>query len=910
MVGKPVGLAAGEEWRCPVRSEAPMSELALIALVGGVTVLMFLYLRRIEGSAAAPMWAFAWVFLWAAGLLTVVDESYPVALGMAHWLGSLFSVLLLAGALTFSGHHIPRWLLPAGVGLGALRFGLQLLGEQTLSYALVPALEVPACAAAAILVSRRARRPPAFFAERLLGPALGLIAILNGVDAVTRAVGGSTLFLVSAWIFLSVAIALLQVIAIMDRLRASEHEAVTRRVRDLALLRRIAEAATHESTVSMCEEITTAVREHLEFDGAGIWLVARDGRSLEYVCGFGLPEPLPASLQRLVVEQPLARLVLASTEPVLLDDLANDPRLEEDAARQLKLRGAALLPLSGGGRSIGVLVAGMRGQRSFDEVDRRLLSAATEEITLALGHVRGVEERNRQARMLDAERRTLWSVLETAPVGVCVVDPEGRVAIVNRLGVRHAGLDDAEEAIGEDASEFFRSIASQTVDRRAFLDVFAATQRDADRVIDGLEVTLPGPPERILVLFSSPVVSESGLTLGRVWVSRDVSDERRLEAELRQSQKMETLGTLAGGVAHDFNNQLTTILGNARLLLEEAGVGSSQRPALLDLERAAEHCSELTRGLLTFARRTPVQPRPLDVEHLLHEVESMLRAGLASTIQLSVEAAPDLKPAFADPTELKQVVFNLAVNAQDALEGHGHLVLRAGNREVEARAAHEVPEARPGRYVEITVQDDGPGIPAEVRQRIFDPFFTTKGVGKGTGLGLAIAYGVVRSHGGWLEVESEPGRGSTFRALIPTALELPRPAEPDTATFAPQGTETILVADDEQAVLRLVGGVLERLGYRVLLAEDGIAAVTRFREAAGEIALVILDVTMPRQGGAEALAAIQAMAPKVPAILVSGHFAPDSDLVPEGVHHLAKPFRPNDLGRIVREVLDATDPTG
>ena len=888
-----------------------MSEPALIALVGGVTVLMFLYLRRIEGSAAAPMWAFAWIFLWAAGLLTIVDESYPVAIGMAHWLGSLFSVLLLAGALAFCGHPIPRWLLPAGVGLGALRLGLQLLGEETLSYALVPVIEAPACVLAAILVSRRAFRQPAFFAERLLGPALGLIAILNGADAIVRAVGGSTLFLVSAWIFLSVAIALLQVIAIMERLRASEQEAITRRVRDLALLRRIAEAAaTHESTVPLSEEITTAVREHLQLDAAGIWLVAPDGNSLEFVCGLGLPEPLPVSLQRLVVEQPLARLVLTSREPVLLDDVANDPRLEEDAARKLQLRGAVLLPLSSGGRSIGVLAAGARGQRSFDEVDRRLLSAAAEEITLALGHVRGIEERNRQARMLDAERRTLWSVLETAPVGVCVIDPEGRVAIVNRLGLRHAGLGDAEEPIGRDASEYFRSIASRISDRRDFLEVFDATERDPDRVIDGLEVFLPGPPERILVLFSSPVVSENGLTLGRVWVSRDVSDERHLEAELRQSQKMETLGTLAGGVAHDFNNQLTTILGNARLLLEEADVGSCQRPALLDLERAAEHCSELTRGLLTFARRTPVQPRPLDVENLLHEVESMLRAGLASTIQLSVETAPDLEPAFADPTELKQVVFNLAVNAQDALEDHGHLALRAGNREVEARAAYEVSDARPGRYVEITVQDDGPGISAEVLQRIFDPFFTTKVVGKGTGLGLAIAYGVVRSHGGWLEVESEPGCGSTFRALIPTALEMPHPVESDTPAFAPQGTETILLADDEQAVLRLVSGALERLGYRVLLAEDGIAAVTRFREAAGEIALVILDVTMPRQGGAEALAAIQAMAPKVPAILVSGHFAADSDLVPEGVHHLAKPFRPNDLGRIVREVLDATDPTG
>ncbi len=886
-----------------------MSEPALIALVGGVVVLMFLYLRRIEGSAAAPMWAFAWIFLWAAGILTVVDESYQLAIGMAHWLGSLFSVLLLAGALAFSGHRIPRWLLPAGVGLGAMRFGLQLLGEQTLSYALVPAIEFPACALAAILVSRRAFGQPSFFAERLLGPALGLIAVLNGVDAVVRAVGGNTLFLVSAWVFLSVAIALLQLIALMERLRARERDAVSRRVHDLALLRRIAEAAaTHESTVPLCEEITTAMREQLQLDGAGFWLVARDGGSLEFVCGFGFPEPLPASLQRLAFEQPLARLALASREPVLFDDLKNDPRLEGDAARQLQLRAAVLLPLPSGDHPVGMLIAGLRRRESFDDMDLRLVSAATEELTLA--HVRGIEERGRQARMLEAERRTLWSVLETAPVGVCVIDPEGRVAIVNRLGIRHAGYDDTEEPIGRDASEYFRSIASRINDERAFLEVFEATQRDPERVIDGFQVVLSGPPEQILVLFSSPVVSENGLMLGRVWVSRDVSEERRLEAELRQSQKMETLGTLAGGVAHDFNNQLTTILGNARLVLEEAGGGSSQREALLDLERAAEHCAELTRGLLTFARRTPVQPRPLDVEDLLHEVERMLRSGLAGTIQLSVEVAPEVAPAFADPTELKQVVFNLAVNAQDALGGHGNLVLQAGNREVEAHEAHEGSEARPGRYVEITVQDDGPGIAADILDRIFDPFFTTKVVGQGTGLGLAIAYGVVRSHGGWLEVESEPGSGSIFRVLIPTAHERPRPVEPERATLAPRGTETILLADDERAVLRLMSGSLERLGYRVLLAEDGIAAVKRFSEAAGEIALVILDVTMPRQGGAEALAAIQAIAPKVPAILVSGHFASDSDRVPEGVHHLAKPFRPDELGRIVREVLDAAEASG
>ena len=302
---------------------------------------------------------------------------------------------------------------------------------------------------------------------------------------------------------------------------------------------------------------------------------------------------------------------------------------------------------------------------------------------------------------------------------------------------------------------------------------------------DALEVRFKPPSERVLSIFSSPVLSEDGVHIGRVFTSRDATAERRLEGELLQAQKMETLGTLAGGIAHDFNNQLTAILGNSRFALDALPEGHEAEAALRDLVHAAEHCAELTGSLLAFARRAPSEPRASDVAEVVGEVERVLRASLPSAVRFEPVLARDLLAAHVDPTRLQQILLNLCLNARDALPRQGSIHLAARNRTLAEPEARELGMAA-GACVELEVRDDGVGMDEWTRARAFDPFFTTKPPGAGTGLGLAVVYGLVRGQGGWVGVESEPGRGATFRVLLPVAPQAPLPAAPADDTPTPR----------------------------------------------------------------------------------------------------------------------------
>jgi signal transduction histidine kinase len=893
-------------------------ETLIIASMGGIVVVTLLYLRKVGSGAGASHWAAAWLVLWFAGLLLAFERRGPEV--AAHAIGSGFSLLILAGALGFAGRPLPRFLarlLVAHVGTQLL---LRAAGYDSLALGMATTLDLFAGVAASAVLWRW-REPGVGAAERLLGPGVALLVLLNLTDSLVRFAGLDPGFLVAPWIGLGLTLALVQIMAIVDRVMANEERmrreserlaarveaAAQRRVGELELLRRIAAAGTaHGDTPALVGAVLEAVRETLALDGGGVWLVSEDGQRLVCAGRFGAAEPGPDEPLDLRTDARLALRVLGLQEPCVFDELSSDARIESPAMRALGPLAGVVLPLCHAERDLGLWVAGRRAPQAFDEADRRLLDAVSDELGLAVEHVRGIELRRLQAEQLANERLTLRAVLESAPVGIFMVDGSWRNTVMNHLGCQHLGIGEPSAWLGRSGLDGLRAYIPNVRDPEALVALMRRLSEEPNRVVDGFEFTLEQPRERTLSIYSAPVLSEAGERVGRVFATRDVTQERALEEQLRQSQKMETLGTLAGGVAHDFNNQLTAILGNARLALDAAPRDPELRATLLELERAADHCAQLTRGLLAFARRAPARQQAVDSARMLAEVGTLLRPTLPQAIALRVDAEPELPAALGDPTQIQQILLNLGVNARDAIVGAGAVAIEARSRTLGPAECAGRASARPGRYVVLSVRDDGAGMEAHTLERIFDPFFTTKPLGSGTGLGLAIVYGLVRANQGWIEVESEPGRGSAFHVWLPAAETsmTPEPAEPPPGTSPRRaGSERILLVEDEPPVRRVARLALEREGYTVIEACDGLEAVEWLRGVAEPPDLTVLDLSMPRMGGLEALAELRRLAPELPVILTSGHFndaSPDPD-----VECLPKPYRPGVLAERVRAVLDA-----
>jgi PAS domain S-box-containing protein len=404
----------------------------------------------------------------------------------------------------------------------------------------------------------------------------------------------------------------------------------------------------------------------------------------------------------------------------------------------------------------------------------------------------------------------------------------------------------------------------------------------------------------------------SPLNLGgkRHWVcvQEDATGRKRLEEQFRQAQKMEAVGRLAGGVAHDFNNLLTVISGYCQILLGAARPGDAAWEPLQQIQAAGERAASLTRQLLAFSRKQLLQPRVLDLNAVLADMEKLLRRLIGEDVDLITIPRPELHSVTIDPGQLEQVVMNLAVNARDAMPRGGKLILETANVELDETYARQHPELRPGAYVMLAVSDTGHGMDEATRAHIFEPFFTTKEPGKGTGLGLATVYGIVKQSGGFIYGYSEPGHGSTFKIYLPRCGGSPPPAAaPGPPARLPRGWETVLLAEDQEDVRRLARRVLEMHGYAVLEARNGEEALQVAGGYGGEIRLLVTDVVMPRMSGRHLADRLAAGRPHVRVLYLSGY---TEDAI---VHHgvldpamafLQKPFTPEALARKVREVLD------
>ncbi|HWQ52351.1 MAG TPA: PAS domain S-box protein [Bryobacteraceae bacterium] len=419
-------------------------------------------------------------------------------------------------------------------------------------------------------------------------------------------------------------------------------------------------------------------------------------------------------------------------------------------------------------------------------------------------------------------------------------------------------------------------------------------------------IVLPDGTERHVREHAEVVRLEDG-GVRLVGTVQDITEYKRLEEQLRQSQRMEAVGRLAGGVAHDFNNLLTIISGYSELLTTDIPPGTPQRKDLDEVIRAAERAASLTRQLLAFSRRQILQMKTLNLNTVVADLDKMLRRLIGEDIRLTLELDPHLGATKADPTQIEQVIMNLAVNARDAMPRGGRLLLETGNVNLDETYSLDHPEVQPGSYVMLAVSDDGIGMSAKTISHIFEPFFTTKPRDKGTGLGLSTVYGIVKQSGGSIFVYSEPGRGSTFKIYLPRVDTHAVGKVPAAVPLASRGAETVLVVEDETGVRALIRAILESSGYTVLDAQRGADAVEILRSRTSPVNLMVTDVVMPEMSGCELAEHARTMAPEMKVLFISGYT--DEAIVHHGVLEagipfLQKPFTHQALTRKIRELLD------
>jgi PAS domain S-box-containing protein len=502
----------------------------------------------------------------------------------------------------------------------------------------------------------------------------------------------------------------------------------------------------------------------------------------------------------------------------------------------------------------------------------------------------------------EAERARLATAVEQAAETIVITDLGGTILYANPAFEKTTGYTRAE-AVGQTP----RLLKSGRHDDAFYRRMWAAlgrgevwTGRFINRRKDGAlyeeDATI------------SPVRDAAGQIVNYVAVKRDVTREVQLEDNLRQIQKMEAIGQLAGGVAHDFNNILLALLMQTEMLEMTEQLPAEVREGLKQIHQDANRAAELTRQLLLFSRRQIIQPRRLDMNEVVTHLARMLQRIIGEDVRLQLHL--HTLPLFihADPGMMEQVLMNLAVNARDAMPRGGRLIIETTTHSLDEPAAALISEAAPGQYVSVSVRDTGDGIAPEVLPRIFEPFFTTKETGKGTGLGLATVFGIVKQHHGWIKVDTRPGEGATFRVFLPVCpAEIAEPAADPASVPARGGTETILLVEDDIAVRTPLRLVLQRHGYRVLEAANGGEALTLWPEHRASVALLLTDLVMPGAvGGQELAGRLQAEQPQLRVVYTSGYSVEmagrELHLRP-GEKFIQKPYNPDDLLKILRETL-------
>ncbi|MEO6056169.1 MAG: GAF domain-containing protein [Gemmatimonadales bacterium] len=626
-------------------------------------------------------------------------------------------------------------------------------------------------------------------------------------------------------------------------------------------------------------------------------------------------QSLPATLRRVLAEVPIepdgcpSAVAALRREPVVVPDLAAEPAAEAWRGPLLEqgIRAAWSTPLfATDGMLLGTLDIHYREPRVPDAADRELVELAGHLAALAI-------ERDRSRQALARGARLLEQVLDTLPVGVWVVERDGRIMFGNPAGrqiwggAHDSGLEGFAAYRGWWAESGEPIAPEEWAAARALLQ--GETSLDEVVQIEGFDGT-----HKTILNSAVPLRSLDGSIEGAILVQQDITAQcagqealRRSEEQLRHVQKMEAVGQLAGGIAHDFNNLLTGILSYSDLVLQELREGDPIRGDIEQIRQAGERAATLTRQLLAFSRRQVLQPRVLSLNGSVTELGSMFRRLLGADVALELELDPGLWYVRADPSQLEQVLVNLVVNARHAMPAGGRVTITTANRHAPAPGA-ATGDAEASAYATLSVRDTGVGMDVPTQARIFEPFFTTRVAGKGTGLGLSTVYGIVEQSGGHIAVESAPGQGATFTIFLPRHAGPgdAGPRQPPDRRALPGGTETLLLVEDEAAVRASARRLLERHGYTVVEARHGADAL-RIVEAGDHIDMVLTDLVMPEMGGRELVERLRARQPSLKVLYMSGYSeraVTVDGVMPPATGFVEKPFTMEQLTRRTREILD------
>jgi PAS domain S-box-containing protein len=681
-------------------------------------------------------------------------------------------------------------------------------------------------------------------------------------------------------------------------------------------------AAATSDVQTLLSVIAEQTVEHLA-DGCSIWQVEEGGwlRQLAVASRDPVAQAMMRQTSlRLAIDAPTpAAAAFRSGVPTLVPRLDAQvvvdsvPSAHRPLFTQLDIRSLIAVPLRTGAQTVGMLSL-RRGptEPPFDEDDLALAIDLADRAAVAMANARlreqvtlELHERRRAEETAREEQDRFRQVVENIHEVFWMTDVNKHELLYLSPGYERVWGRSVGSAFGGQVT-WADSIHPEDRERA----VHAATKQATGGYDETYRIVRPDGGVRWIRDRAFPIRNEAGEVFRLAGLAEDVTGWRQLEEQYRQAQKMEAIGQLAGGVAHDFNNLLTAIHGFAFLSLRD------QSPASLaenmdQILRASERAAALTRQLLLFSRKQVMQPVALDLNAVLEGVAKLLERVLGEDVTLESLLTPGLPAVEGDPGMIEQVLMNLAVNARDAMPAGGRLTLSTSVERVDSYRTTRYPGLEAEALVVLQVHDTGCGIAPAAIPHIFEPFFTTKEVGKGTGLGLATVYGIVKQHNGWISVDSEPGKGTTFTIRLPAAIQ-PRVPAADAASAPrlPLGTETVLVAEDEDAVRLLIGHLLQRSGYTVLTAQSGVEALSVWEEAGGHVDLLLTDMVMPGGlSGRDLADRLREQRADLKVIFSSGYsteFGGTSPTLAEGVNFLRKPYGPDRLLKAVRQALDTS----
>lgn len=522
-----------------------------------------------------------------------------------------------------------------------------------------------------------------------------------------------------------------------------------------------------------------------------------------------------------------------------------------------------------------------------------------------VAHGLDITKRKQIEDELKQRKNLLQKIFEILPIGLWIADKNGRLLDGNPAGVSIWG---AKPNVSPSEYGVFKARRLPSKEEIAPDDwALIYTIRDGVTVVDELlEIDAFDGKKKTILNYSAPIFDDCGEIEGAIVVNQDISEREKLHSQLIQAQKMESVGRLAGGVAHDFNNMLMVIMGYAEISINMLNPDDPIYENLVQILNAAQRSSDITRQLLAFARKQAVYPKVININQSIENMLKMLKRLIGENIHLKFQPSKDLWNINIDPSQIDQILANLCVNARDAINGVGNIIIQTCNITCDESYCLNYDYAKQGEYVLLTVSDDGCGINKEDINNIFEPFFTTKAVGKGTGLGLSTVYGIVKQNNGFINVYSEHGIGTTFKAYLPKHTDTIEPNEQENKEQAEDGHETILIVEDEQTILNMVKIMLEKVGYNVLTASLPAKAVDIAKNYAGEIELLITDVIMPEMNGQELFSNISRLRPNIKCLFMSGYTADIiniNGILDKGMHLIQKPFSKKELVLSINEAL-------